>query len=256
MKKQPILEIQNLSVSIEGKSILSEFNLHIYPGEVHAIMGPNGSGKTTLANVLARHHSYQITSGHIQFSGKNLLKMSPEQCAQNGMFLSFQQPVSIPGVSNIQFLKASLNAIRKAKGLPQLDALDILKLVKKKMKNLGIAENMLQRSVNDGFSGGEKKRNEILQMSLLEPTLAVLDETDSGLDIDALITVSNAINAFRNPSRAILMITHYQKLLTHIEPDFVHVLTGGNFVHSGDKNLPLELEDKGYTWLKKNVESN
>ncbi len=244
-----ILEIKDLHVGINDKPILQGLDLKLEKGKVHALMGPNGSGKSTLANLLARKEDYVVTSGHIQYLGEDLLTLSPEEAAWKGVFLSFQYPVSIPGVTNIQFLKSALNATLKAQGKPVLDAMDFLKIVKDKMAALEMPEALLYRFVNDGFSGGEKKRNEILQMSLLEPTLAILDETDSGLDIDALKAVATGINALRNENRAILLITHYQRLLSYIEPDFVHVLSNGKIIKSGDKSLALELEEKGYAWL-------
>jgi len=247
---QPLLNIDNLSVSAKDKAILTGVNLTINPGEVHAIMGPNGSGKSTLGNILARNATYIVTNGAITFLGNNLLDFTPEDCARHGLFLSFQHPVAIPGVSNIQFLKTSLNAIRKTRGLPPLDAVDFLKLVKAKMATLEVPESMLYRAINDDFSGGEKKRNEILQMALLEPKLIVLDEIDSGLDVDALRVVAKQVNALRNADRGILMITHYQRLLDYIKPDQVHVLVDGKIIHSGDSSLPLELEQKGYGWLR------
>ena len=244
-----LLEIKNLDVSINDKTIINNFNLTIRASEVHAIMGPNGSGKSTLANILARKEGYHVKQGSIQYLGEDLLALSPEECAWKGLFLGFQYPVAIPGVTNIQFLKSALNAIRKAQNKPPLDAVDFLAVVKEKMAFLEMPEALLYRSLNDGFSGGEKKRNEILQMSLLEPRLAILDETDSGLDIDALKAVSQGINALRNQDRAILLITHYQRLLDYIEPDFVHVMANGQLIKSGDKSLALELERKGYGWI-------
>lgn len=249
MSQNNILAIQNLQVSIQGKSIIQGLTLNIRPGEIHALMGPNGSGKSTLANLLARKEGYEVQQGSIEYLGEDLLTLSAEQAAQKGIFLSFQYPVSIPGVTNVHFLKSALNAVRAAKGLAPMDAVDFLKTVKDKMERLGIDEAFLYRFINDGFSGGEKKRNEILQMSLLEPTLAILDETDSGLDIDALKAVANGINALRNEKRAILLITHYQRLLTYLEPDFVHVISNGKIIKSGGKSLALELEEKGYAWL-------
>lgn len=251
---QIILDIHDLHVFIEDKSILQGLNLQLKAGEVHAIMGPNGSGKSTLANLLARKEGYQVNAGTITYLGEDLLGLSPEECAWRGIFLGFQYPVSIPGVSNIQFLKSALNAIRAHQGKPPFDAMDFLKIVKDKMKQLDMPEALLYRSLNDGFSGGEKKRNEILQMSLLEPKLAILDETDSGLDIDALKAVAEGINRLRSPERAILLITHYQRLLDYIEPDHIHVLSQGKMIHSGDKSLGLELESKGYGWLTENEE--
>lgn len=249
LSKVVLLEIKNLQAGINDKLILQDFNLTIRAGEVHAMMGPNGSGKSTLANLLARKEDYVVTAGSIHYLGEDLLALSPEACACKGLFLGFQYPVAIPGVTNIQFLKSALNAIRKARNLPPFDAVDFLAMIKEKMAFLEMPEALLYRSLNDGFSGGEKKRNEILQMSLLEPTLAILDETDSGLDIDALKAVANGINSLRNKDRAILLITHYQRLLDYIEPDFVHVMANGKLVKSGDKSLALKLESEGYGWL-------
>lgn len=248
-----ILEINNLHVSVESTPILQGLNLKILPGEIHAVMGPNGSGKSTLAHVLARKPEYTVQSGQIHYLGEDLLQFSPEDAATSGIFLGFQYPIAIPGVSNIQFLKSSLNAIRAKQGKPPLDAVDFLHLVKEKMKLLEMPEELLYRSVNDGFSGGEKKRNEILQMSLLEPKLIILDETDSGLDIDALKIVAQGVNRFRSSERAILLITHYQRLLDYIEPDHIHVMAQGKMVYSGDKNLALILEEKGYGWLEESI---
>ncbi len=244
-----ILNIQDLHVAVSDKMILQGLNLTLKAGEVHAIMGPNGSGKSTLANVLARKEGYQVQQGSIRFLEQDLLELSPEECACLGLFLGFQYPVAIPGVSNIHFLKSSLNAIRKAHQLPPIDAVDFLKIVKEKLALLKMPEDLLYRPVNDGFSGGEKKRNEILQMSLLEPKLAILDETDSGLDIDALKLVAEGILSQRKPDRAILLITHYQRLLDYIEPDYIHVLSEGKMILSGDKTLAHTLESKGYCWL-------
>lgn len=245
-----ILSVKNLEVSVGDKIILQDLNLTVRAGEVHAIMGPNGSGKSTLANVLARKEGYEVKGGQISFLDQDLLALSPEDCACLGLFLGFQYPVAIPGVSNIHFLKSSLNAIRKAQQLPPLDAVDFLKIVKEKLALLKMPEELLYRPVNEGFSGGEKKRNEILQMSLLEPKLAVLDETDSGLDIDALKCVAEGILSQRKDNRAILLITHYQRLLDYIEPDAIHVLSEGKMILSGDKTLAHTLERKGYTWLE------
>jgi Fe-S cluster assembly ATP-binding protein len=244
-----LLSIHNLHVNVLNKPIIQDLNLEIRSGEVHALMGPNGSGKSTLANILARKEGYTITQGQIKYLGHDLLSLSPEECAWKGLFLGFQYPVSIPGVSNIQFLKSILNAIRKAQGNPPFDAVEILALVKDKMRILEISEEFLTRSLNDGFSGGEKKRNEILQMSLLEPKLAILDEIDSGLDIDALKTISKGINTLRSPDRSFLLITHYQRLLEIVKPDFVHVMMNGKIVKSGDKDLANDLERQGYVWL-------
>jgi Fe-S cluster assembly ATP-binding protein len=245
-----MLEVRNLSVRADGKDILNRVNLSIYKGEVHAIMGPNGSGKSTLAQVLAGREGYEITSGEVIYEGKNLFDLAPEERAQAGIFLAFQYPVEIPGVSNLYFLRAALNAIRQAKGQDLVDAIDFLELAKEKMADLEIDSTMMKRSVNAGFSGGEKKRNEIFQMSILEPKLAVLDETDSGLDIDALKLVSHGVNKLRGPDRAMVVVTHYQRLLNYIVPDFVHVLAGGHIVESGDKNLALKLEEEGYGWIE------
>jgi Fe-S cluster assembly ATP-binding protein len=245
-----MLRIKNLHAGIDGNEILRGIDLQINAGEVHAIMGPNGSGKSTLAGVLAGRESYTVTEGEVLFEGKDLLDLDPEERAREGLFLAFQYPVEIPGVSNTYFLRAGLNAIRKHRGLPELDGAAFLKLVKEKMKVLHLENDLLKRSVNEGFSGGEKKRNEIFQMAVLEPKLAILDETDSGLDIDALRVVSDGVNALRSKDRAILVITHYQRLLNHIVPDKVHVLAGGRIVKSGGKELALELEKRGYEWIK------
>ncbi len=245
-----MLSINNLKVDVAGKSILHGINLDVKAGEVHAIMGPNASGKSTLAHVLAGRDGYEVIAGEITYNGKNLLDMAPEQRAREGIFLAFQYPVEIPGVSNIYLLKAAVNAVRKEQGLDQLDAIDFLTLVKEKLKLVNMNEELLYRSVNEGFSGGEKKRNEILQMAVLEPKLAILDETDSGLDIDALKTVADGINALRDPSRAMILVTHYQRLLNYVVPDHIHVLAEGRIVKSGDKTLAHELERHGYSWLK------
>jgi Fe-S cluster assembly ATP-binding protein len=247
--KQPILEIKDLTAGVEDKQILKGISLSIGAGEVHAIMGPNGSGKSTLAAILAGREGYDVTSGQALYMGQDLLDMDPEERAREGLFLAFQYPVEIPGVNSKYFLNAALNEVRKHKGLPELDAWEFLTLVKEKMKLLELREDLLQRSVNEGFSGGEKKRNEIFQMAVLEPRLAVLDETDSGLDIDALKIVSNGVNKLRRPDSAQLVITHYQRLLNYIVPDFVHVLVDGRIVRTGGKQLALELEEKGYDWL-------
>ncbi len=244
-----LLEIRNLHVSVEGKPILRGIDLAVDAGEVHAIMGPNGSGKSTLANVLAGREGYEVTEGEVLYKGRNLLEMAPEERAREGVFLAFQYPVEIPGVSNVYLLKAAVNAVRKHRGLPELDAMDFLKLVKEKIRLVRMDEQFLYRSVNEGFSGGEKKRNEVLQMTVLEPTLAILDETDSGLDIDALRIVSEGVNSLRSPERAFLVVTHYQRLLDYIVPDKVHVLAGGRIVRSGDRTLALELEKRGYGWV-------
>ena len=246
-----MLNIKSLHAKVDGKEILKGINLSINPGEVHAIMGPNGSGKSTLANVLAGRENYTVTAGEIIYLGKDLLALPAEERAREGIFLAFQYPVEIPGVSNINLLKAALNAMRRHRGESDLDAMDFLKMVKEKMKLMQMDQSFISRAVNEGFSGGEKKRNEILQMSVLEPKLAILDETDSGLDIDALKIVSNGVNANRTPERSMLVITHYQRLLDFIVPDFVHVLAHGRIVKSGGKELALELEAKGYGWIEK-----
>ena len=250
-----MLEIRNLHAQVEGKEILRGIDLKVNAAEIHAIMGPNGSGKSTLAQVLAGRDSYWVTEGEVFFEGKNLLEMAPEDRARQGIFMAFQYPVEIPGVSNTYFLKAALNAIRKHRGQDELDAIDFLKLVKEKMKLMDMDESLINRRVNEGFSGGEKKRNEIFQMAVLDPKLAILDETDSGLDIDALKIVANGVNALHARHRAVIVITHYQRLLNYIVPDCVHVLSNGRFVRSGGKELALELEDKGYAWLEEEVEN-
>ncbi len=245
-----MLEIRNLRARVEGKEILKGINLTVNAGEVHAIMGPNGSGKSTLARVIAGHEDYEVTEGEVLYNGVNLLEMEPEERAQEGIFLAFQYPVEIPGVNNSYFLKAALNAIRKHRGQEELDAMEFLALVREKMKLLEMDNTLLQRPVNEGFSGGEKKRNEIFQMSVLEPKLALLDETDSGLDIDALKIVANGVNSLRSPERAFVVVTHYQRLLNYIVPDIVHVMADGRIVRSGGKELALELEEKGYGWIE------
>ncbi len=245
-----MLFIKGLQASVDGKPILKGIDLEVRAGEVHAIMGPNGSGKSTLAGVLTGRSRYQVTGGEVRFDGQDLLALATEERARLGIFLAFQYPVEIPGVSNIYLLKAALNAVRKSRGEPELDAMDFLALVKDRMQLVQMKEELLYRSVNEGFSGGEKKRNEILQMAVLEPRLAILDETDSGLDIDALRTVADGVNALRNPERAIILVTHYQRLLDYIVPDHVHVLAGGRIVRSGDKSLPHELEKQGYAWTE------
>jgi len=245
-----LLEISNLSAKVAGKNVLQGLSLTLNAGEVHAIMGPNGSGKSTLSYVLAGRPGYEITGGTVKFQGRDLLSMEPEERARAGMFLGFQYPVEIPGVNNVYLLKAAVNAKRKASGLPEVDAYEFLQLVRGKMKLMQMDESFLSRGVNEGFSGGEKKRNEILQMAVLEPTLALLDETDSGLDIDALRIVANGVNGLRRADRAIVMVTHYQRLLDYIEPDRVHVLSSGRILKSGDKSLALELEKRGYDWVK------
>jgi Fe-S cluster assembly ATP-binding protein len=253
-----MLSIKNLQAELvdekqNTKQILRGVNLEIKPGTVHAIMGPNGSGKSTLANVLAGRENYKVTAGEVLFEGKDLLAQSPEERALAGLFLAFQYPTEIPGVNNMYFMRSSLNSLRKAQNLPPLDAADFLMLVKKKAKQVGLDDAMLQRAVNEGFSGGEKKRNEVLQMLMLEPRFLLLDETDSGLDIDALQTVANCVNSLRSPERSILLITHYQRLLDYIQPDFVHVMANGQILKSGDKTLAQELESKGYGWIEAEV---
>ncbi len=245
----PMLQIKDLRVSAEAKDILKGLTLSVNAGEVHAIMGPNGSGKSTLARVLSGHPGYEASGGSVTYDGKDLLDMEPEERACEGVFMAFQYPVEIPGVNNQYFLKAAVNAVRKYKGQPELDAIEFIQMVKEKAKLLEMDQTMLNRAVNEGFSGGEKKRNEIFQMAVLEPKLAILDETDSGLDIDALRIVANGVNALRSPDRAIIVVTHYQRLLDYIVPDFVHVLSDGRIVRSGGKELALELEAKGYGWI-------
>jgi Fe-S cluster assembly ATP-binding protein len=248
-----MLEIKDLRASAEGKQILRGVDLTIRAGEVHAIMGPNGSGKSTLAGVLAGRETFEVTGGEVLYRGTDLLELSPEDRARAGLFLAFQYPVEIPGVSNLYFLKAAINAVRKHRGESELDAMDFMDLVKKKSGVVKMDDALLNRSVNEGFSGGEKKRNEIFQMALLEPSLAVLDETDSGLDIDALKIVADGVNTLRSPERSALVVTHYQRLLNYIVPDFVHVLVDGRIVRSGDRELALELEERGYGWLEAEV---
>ena len=245
-----LLEIRNLHVRVGDHEILKGIDLRVHAGEVHSILGPNGSGKSTLAQVLARRESYEVTEGGISFDGKDLLQMKPEDAACEGLFMAFQYPVEIPGVSNTYFLKAAVNALRKHRGLEELDAMEFLALVREKAKLLHMDPTLLNRPVNEGFSGGEKKRNEVFQMAVLEPKLAVLDETDSGLDIDALKAVADGVNALRSPGRAMIVITHYQRLLNYIVPDKVHVLSRGRIVKSGGKELALELEAKGYDWVE------
>jgi Fe-S cluster assembly ATP-binding protein len=248
-----MLEIKNLHVSIDGKKILKGINLTVNSGEVHAIMGPNGSGKSTLAQVLAGREEYEVTEGEIIYNGKNLLDLSPEDRAREGIFLAFQYPVEIPGVSNTNLLKNALNEIRKYNGLEEVDAMEFLTLIKAKTKLVELDQQLLGRSVNEGFSGGEKKRNEIFQMAVLEPKLAILDETDSGLDIDALRIVANGVNTLKSKDKSFVLVTHYQRLLNYIIPDFVHVLYQGKIIKSGGKELALELEDKGYDWVKEDL---
>ena len=245
-----MLNISNLTVEVDGKTILKGLNLEVQPGEVHAIMGPNGSGKSTLANVIAGRDGYEVTDGSILYQGHDLLKLSPEERARQGVFLAFQYPVEIPGVANVYLLKEALNAIRASNGESELDAIDFLKLVREKLQLLEMKEEFLYRSVNEGFSGGEKKRNEVFQMAMLEPNLSVLDETDSGLDIDALKVVANGVNALRSPDRSVVLVTHYQRLLDYIVPDKVHVLADGQVIRSGDRSLALELDERGYGWLQ------
>jgi Fe-S cluster assembly ATP-binding protein len=244
-----MLKIEDLHAAVDGKPILKGINLEVKPGEVHAIMGPNGSGKSTLSNVIAGRDGYEVTGGTISYNGKDLLAMSPEERSWEGVFLAFQYPVEIPGVNNVYLLKAGLNAKRKHQGLPELDAIDFMTLVREKSSLVQLDPDFLKRSVNEGFSGGEKKRNEIFQMAVLEPRLAILDETDSGLDIDALRIVADGVNRLRSPERSIVMVTHYQRLLDYIEPDVVHVLAGGRILKSGDKRLAKELESRGYEWV-------
>lgn len=245
-----MLEIRNLHAQAEGKKILRGVDLKVNAGEVHAIMGPNGSGKSTLAQVLAGRDTYEVTAGEVSYRGHNLLEMSPEDRAHEGIFMAFQYPVEIPGVSNLYFLRSALNSIRKVRGESELDALEFMEVAREKAKSVGLDDSLLRRSVNEGFSGGEKKRNEIFQMAVLEPALAILDETDSGLDIDALKIVADGVNKLRSPDRAIVVVTHYQRLLNYIVPDFVHVLYDGRIVRSGDKQLALDLEQHGYKWAE------
>jgi Fe-S cluster assembly ATP-binding protein len=248
-----MLSIKDLHVRVDGKEIIRGLSLEVKAGEVHAIMGPNGSGKSTLAHVLAGRQGYEVTSGEVLYEGRNLLEMEPEERAREGIFLGFQYPVEIPGVNNTYFLKAALNAVRTHRGLDELDAMDFMKLVKEKLETLHIDESLLQRAVNVGFSGGEKKRNEVFQMAVLEPRLALLDETDSGLDIDALKDVARGINVLRNDEHAIVLVTHYQRLLNYITPDFVHILSDGQIIKSGGRELALEVEEEGYTQLRRDA---
>lgn len=249
-----MLTIKNLKASIEGQQILNGINLQVKPGEVHAVMGPNGSGKSTLASILAGREEYEITGGEVEYMGKDLLELAPEERAREGVFLAFQYPVEIPGVSTTNFLKTALNQIREHRGLSPLDAVSFLKLMKERMALVEIDQALLSRSLNEGFSGGEKKRNEIFQMAMLEPRLSILDETDSGLDIDALRIVANGVNKLRTRDNATIVITHYQRLLDYIVPDFVHVLYKGRIIKSGDKNLALQLEEKGYDWIREEAD--
>ena len=251
-----MLEIKNLHAKAADNEILRGINLTINAGEVHAVMGPNGSGKSTLAHVLSGRENYEVTAGEVLYEGKKLLEMSPEERAREGIFLAFQYPVEIPGVNTTYFLKAALNAVRKHRGLKELDAMDFLALVKEKMKIVEMDQSLLNRPINEGFSGGEKKRNEIFQMAVLDPKLAILDETDSGLDIDALRIVANGVNALHSKERAMIVITHYQRLLNYIVPDYVHVLFDGRIVKSGDRQLALKLEEKGYSWIEEQVQKN
>lgn len=250
-----MLNISNLQARVESKEILKGINLEVRPGEVHAIMGPNGSGKSTLASVLAGRETFEVTGGSVEFNGKDLLDLAPEERAAEGIFLAFQYPIEIPGVTTINFLKTALNQIRKYHGQDPLDAAQFLKLMKEKAKTVKIDDQLLRRSLNEGFSGGEKKRNEIFQMAMLEPTLAILDETDSGLDIDALRIVADGVNQLRSKDRSFIVVTHYQRLLEYIVPDYVHVLYNGRIVKSGTKELALELEEKGYDWIKTEADS-
>lgn len=252
--KNRMLEIKDLHAQVNGSEILNGVTLRVNAGEVHAIMGPNGSGKSTLAQVLAGRETYDVTKGEVLFDGKNLLEMDPEERAREGLFMAFQYPVEIPGVSNTYFLKSALNAIRKHRGQDELDAIEFLQLVKERMKLVEMDESLLNRPVNEGFSGGEKKRNEIFHMAVLEPRLAILDETDSGLDIDALRIVADGVNKLKRKDNAIIVVTHYQRLLNYIIPDYVHVLVDGRIVKSGSKELALELEEKGYDWVKEKAE--
>ena len=249
-EEKAMLEIKNLSAKVEDKQILKGINLSVKAGEIHAIMGPNGSGKSTLAEVIAGRDTFEVTGGSVTYFGKDLLALAPEERAREGIFLAFQYPVEIPGVSNLYFLRTAINAARRHRGEDELDAMDFMAAAKDRMAALGMSDKMVSRPVNVGFSGGEKKRNEIFQMAMLEPKLAILDETDSGLDIDALKTVADGVNSLRSPDRAIIIVTHYQRLLNYIVPDFVHVLADGRVVKSGDKSLALELEDKGYGWIE------
>ncbi|MFY9976453.1 MAG: Fe-S cluster assembly ATPase SufC [Chromatiaceae bacterium] len=244
-----MLSVKGLKANVGDKEILKGLDLEVRPGEVHAIMGPNGSGKSTFAHVLSGREGYEVTGGSVSFEGQDLLELEPEERAQHGLFLAFQYPVELPGVNNTYFLKAALNSIKKSRGEPELDAISFLRLMKEKLKVLHLDDSLLKRPVNFGFSGGEKKRNEIFQMALLEPKLAILDETDSGLDIDALRIVADGVNALRSPERSMIVVTHYQRLLDYIQPDYVHVLARGRIIRSGGKDLALELEERGYGWI-------
>lgn len=248
-----MLELDNVYAEVDGKPILKGLSLTLRPGEVHAVMGPNGAGKSTLSKVICGHESYPVTSGDIRFEGESILEMEPEERAQKGIFLSFQSPVEIPGVSTSYFLKAAVNSIRKAQGEPELSAVQFLKLAQKKMKLVEMTKELLNRSLNEGFSGGEKKRNEIFQMAMLEPKLAILDEMDSGLDVDALRVVANGVNALRSPERGMLVITHYQRLLDYLVPDFTHILVDGRIVKTGDAELAKQVEDRGYDWIRTEI---
>jgi Fe-S cluster assembly ATP-binding protein len=251
-----MIDIKNLKVNVEEKEIIRGLNLSVKPGELHVIMGPNGAGKSTLANVLSGKPGYDIIGGEVNYLGKDLLEMAPETRACEGLFLSFQYPIAIPGVNNMYFLKASVNAIQKYHNKPEMDAMDFLKMIRSKLKEVDLDEKFIKRPVNEGFSGGEKKRNEILQMITLKPRLSILDETDSGLDIDALKIVSQGINNFRNSERSFILITHYQRMLDYLEPDYIHVLIDGKIVKTGDKKLAQDLEDKGYSWVRESMGSN